>query len=570
MSTAAYPISSPTQLPAWLTHRTRNVGYLSSPRLRLLVIATCCVLIGYLFTSSFNAPAAISEAERTPGSPNGYDSTQDKSAKSGAAGLLHAKLSSLHAQLSNEISDKLGWNSRPPTSCPESCRSASTGVYTSYDTYNLSSPPKVSESISQPNADRLQLGEKPRIGKVSMIFGDGNPVYERAIRTHELHDRIHGYRLYTLRHSMLDDVWSKPAYILHLLLRELSKPQEERLHWLFWADADTILLNPQIPLEIFLPPSPDFDDVNIVLTEDHQGLNNGVFPVRVTQWSVDLFTAIVAYRHFKPNDELTFRDQTAMSNLIATSPFVERVAFVPQRWFNAYQGGRDGSTREFEARRGDLLVHFAGVSDRTEAMTYWCEKAEQHLPDWELDVVKTSYPRETREYWSEAKRNRTESRRIIDDNKLAILRIEEPLDAYGARLDGNVRRVIDQKKEALRRLVDGDRKTVDAGPIAAARAALNQVCVGHLNQGFSFRKYLGKITRGMKLICHNRQQNRSRKSFREKKPRCSRRPTMRSPRPDSSWLWPPLCMRGKNIPISRRPSTHLRPWSRARTMDMIS
>lgn len=84
----------------------------------------------------------------------------------------------------------------------------------------------------------------------------------------------------------MDDVWSKPAYILSLLLRELAKPESERLEWLFWVDvdADTIILNPHLPIDVFLPPpGSEFDDINLMYSSDWNGLNNGVFPVRVCQ-----------------------------------------------------------------------------------------------------------------------------------------------------------------------------------------------------------------------------------------------------------------------------------------------
>ena len=70
------------------------------------------------------------------------------------------------------------------------------------------------------------------IGKVTIIFGGDNPTYERALKTHEHHNRVHGYPVHVLRHGILNDVWTKPAYILSLLLKELTKPPGKRLKWL--------------------------------------------------------------------------------------------------------------------------------------------------------------------------------------------------------------------------------------------------------------------------------------------------------------------------------------------------
>ena len=70
------------------------------------------------------------------------------------------------------------------------------------------------------------------IGKVTILFHGRDPTYIRAIQTHQAHNRRHGYPLLALRHGILDGIWSKPAYILAILLEELRKPDGQRLKWL--------------------------------------------------------------------------------------------------------------------------------------------------------------------------------------------------------------------------------------------------------------------------------------------------------------------------------------------------
>ena len=90
----------------------------------------------------------------------------------------------------------------------------------------------VSEEIIDPTNNWSTTPPKSDIGKVTIVFGGQNPTYERAVRTHEVHNKRFGYPLHVLRHGILSDVWTKPAYILSLLLKELSKPEHERLKWL--------------------------------------------------------------------------------------------------------------------------------------------------------------------------------------------------------------------------------------------------------------------------------------------------------------------------------------------------
>jgi len=291
-----------------------------------------------------------------------------------------------------------------------------------------------------------RLGARTRIGKCTIVF-NGNSYWERALRTHEEHDRLHGYRLHVLRQSLLDDVWSKPAYILSLLLRELARPESERLEWLVWVDADTIILNPHVPIEIFLPPAgSEFDDVHLIYTNDPNGFNNGIFPIRVNRWAVDLFSAILSYRYYRPDAPLVFRDQSAMGALIKEPQFANHVAAAPQRWFNAYQGEHNETLAPFQVRRGDLLVHLAGVPDREKRMGYWLERAEQHLDDWEISFKSTSYPQEARDFWNEQrgfKRAHTDLLSAIRLKATTLLtKTEERLNLYSAQLTNKQRGAI--------------------------------------------------------------------------------------------------------------------------------
>ena len=58
-------------------------------------------------------------------------------------------------------------------------------------------------------------------------------------------------------------------------------------------------------------------EINLIATHDPNGLNNGIFLLRVSQWAVSLFTAILAYRHYNPNVHLRFSEQSTMELLLA-------------------------------------------------------------------------------------------------------------------------------------------------------------------------------------------------------------------------------------------------------------
>lgn len=70
------------------------------------------------------------------------------------------------------------------------------------------------------------------IAKISMLYGETNALYERALAAHEPHNKNFGYHMYVLREKTLPGYWSKPAYILDQLLAELATPEDRRLKWL--------------------------------------------------------------------------------------------------------------------------------------------------------------------------------------------------------------------------------------------------------------------------------------------------------------------------------------------------
>ncbi|KAL2404497.1 hypothetical protein ABEF93_005300 [Exophiala dermatitidis] len=290
------------------------------------------------------------------------------------------------------------------------------------DFFGRTGLPSTSKFDGQPNSSR----GRSSIGKLSMLYGEPNSLYERALAAHLPHNKNFGYSMYVLREKTLPGYWSKPAYILDQLLAELALPQEERLKWLVWFDGDTVLMNPKIPLEIFLPPDDEWGHVHALVTNDHRGLNNGVFFLRVHEWSVWLMTACLGTEIFDPEIELEFGDQSAMGMWLKKERFRNNTIHVPQRWFNAYAGYRGEKTdlfadpmapqtkfRHNSIKEGDLLVHHAGhKSLRAQRMAPWMDVAEQHLPQWELDLDETTYEQEIRDFW---KNEAPKERKLVDD-----------------------------------------------------------------------------------------------------------------------------------------------------------
>ena len=248
-----------------------------------------------------------------------------------------------------------------------------------------------------------------KIGKINMLYGDPNPTYERALRSHEDHAKVHNYPLFILRQKLLGRLWSKPAWIMSVILQELQKPNpKDRLQWLFWFDADTYLLNKKIPLETFLPPK-ESPHINFMCGNDHNGLNDGSFFMRVNEWTLHLMAASISLETLKPDVDLKYSEQSAIEYLVKhESMYINRTAIVPQRWYNAFMGPRewDGRIKPNKqisgnsVQEGDLLVHFAGSGDTKKGrMTKFMNAFEKNRQQWELEVKETEILADMKEFW---------------------------------------------------------------------------------------------------------------------------------------------------------------------------
>lgn len=271
-----------------------------------------------------------------------------------------------------------------------------------------------------------------RIATVTAHYGQATTHYPKAFQTHLLHSLVHGTEVRVMCDPIIEGLWNKPAFILNLLMEEALKPIEQRLEWIMWADRDTIILDQCRPISSFLPPekirsgawwrhsltdrqarggarTKNATAVNLLVTRDFNGLNNGVFLLRVNEWTIALFAAILAFRHYEPNIELPFTEQSAMEHVIRSEGFKAQTQYVPQHWFNAYDDGGAvtfGSRQEVgqglpeaSVRRGDYLVHFAGHAEKGRAIEEYLEMLASLDNVWEKGRVQRNTSQEIGEFW---------------------------------------------------------------------------------------------------------------------------------------------------------------------------
>jgi hypothetical protein len=187
-----------------------------------------------------------------------------------------------------------------------------------------------------------------------------------------------------------------------------------------------------------------------VVASNFDGLNAGVFAIRVHRWSVALLSAVVAYPVYHTDKAETndFQDQSALSWLLesSSSPTILNAkmhwANVPTRWFNSlpfnnawasngdwiygtqmtpekfdagttdvYDDGHDTKVvNPWKVMRGDLAIHFAGSTRvRDSWMVPWMERVESMTPEWADVGAKDRLQIEVAAFW-ESKANELRAR----------------------------------------------------------------------------------------------------------------------------------------------------------------
>lgn len=193
------------------------------------------------------------------------------------------------------------------------------------------------------------------------VGGDYKRAMEPGLESKRKYAARHGYAFHTGGEDVWDRSrpipWSKFNFILKYI---------DQYDYLFWSDADAIILEQDRPLESFLLPLlPQTKDM--LWTYDAcNHYNNGHLLIRGrSAWVKDYFKRCYAMTDLLHH---IWWDNAAMIAQYEANPTDrEKIETCKEHWiFNAYVFGPSGSAHDPSTRlyaRGDFLIHFAGVYD---------------------------------------------------------------------------------------------------------------------------------------------------------------------------------------------------------------
>ncbi|KAF8466641.1 galactosyl transferase GMA12/MNN10 family-domain-containing protein [Kalaharituber pfeilii] len=192
----------------------------------------------------------------------------------------------------------------------------------------------------------------------------------------------HGYHYHFINITKYDIKGIKPMWAkLPALLDTFN--EFPNAQWIWWLDSDAIIMTPDIDLNSYIlshsalsnrlergvkiissgaiksdlvsSTEPDVNLIDVIISQDHNGLNTGSFFLRrstFTRMLIDFWSdPKILYANWQGGE------QDGLLHLVTHHPTVrEHVGFVPQRAVNSYAVGGDN----MGWKTGDLVVHFAG------------------------------------------------------------------------------------------------------------------------------------------------------------------------------------------------------------------
>lgn len=151
---------------------------------------------------------------------------------------------------------------------------------------------------------------------------------------------------------------------------------------------------------MFLPREDSFPDIHFIAGRDWNGLNYGVFFVRVSEWSIKFLTQVATFPQSRPDvDTSEDIDIDAMWWVLDQPENQDHVAYQPRSWYNGYDLGDQGISEIYE---GDMQVHLVGVDSeprKEAAVHWWLSKIEKSPQTMHMPLAASGYPEKVQMFW---------------------------------------------------------------------------------------------------------------------------------------------------------------------------
>ncbi|HEY2810417.1 MAG TPA: class I SAM-dependent methyltransferase [Rhabdochlamydiaceae bacterium] len=201
------------------------------------------------------------------------------------------------------------------------------------------------------------------IAVVSLAVGSNyKKSVQAGLENKRLYCKIHGYD-FICGEEVLDSSrpipWSKIVLIQNVLAQSCYK-------WVFWTDADSLIMNLGIRLEEFID-----EDYNLIIGKDYNAVNSGQFFIKNCPWSVQLLANI--YAHTECINHPWWEQSALILEMEHNSSVRQLTKVVSQRQFNSYPSEIAGNLTPALYQPGDFILHFPSIRDLDALFELMCK-----------------------------------------------------------------------------------------------------------------------------------------------------------------------------------------------------
>jgi hypothetical protein len=205
-----------------------------------------------------------------------------------------------------------------------------------------------------------------KIAVVSIAAGED---YQQAVYpgfvNKQAYCKTHGYDFFYITESLDPSrpySWSKIKAIEKILIN---------YDWVFWTDADSLIMNPSIALENLID---DRYFLIICKQSDNKTMNAGQFLIKNEPIGFDFLEEV-----YRPElIDKGFYEQGAVNIVLSKRPFSKRVLCLHQRAMNSIWGALwGGNCADVHYHVGDFILHFMG--SKTDELRLYMKKWSDFL-----------------------------------------------------------------------------------------------------------------------------------------------------------------------------------------------
>ncbi len=147
---------------------------------------------------------------------------------------------------------------------------------------------------------------------------------------------------------------------------------------IFWQGCDTIILNHEKPIELFLG-LPYADRYDFFITADVHGLNSDSFIVRNTPWVRSWLDFILSKVEWAQHH--CWAEQAVMQRYWQSEGAIHKIMLLPQGMINSYDYSLyppwDPATTAGQVQKGDFLLHLPGLDKEKRLEIFQSERVRE-------------------------------------------------------------------------------------------------------------------------------------------------------------------------------------------------